>query len=183
MEARGIWLPDFHGTGSRLSEGMTKPCAHQAPEEGAATPQQAQPDSLWSICKPPVEARLDSGLPWLRALSSAALGPRRQAQVLLKELRRHRHQPHHSLASAKANHRGPSDSSVAEESACGRDLAQFLPGLGRCPGEGTEATHSSILYWRAPRTVHGVPKSQRGLSNCHERQGRNTDPHGSRKLD
>ena len=35
------------------------------------------------------------------------------------------------------------------------------------PLEKGKATHSSILAWRIPSTVHGVPKSWTGLSNFH----------------
>ena len=51
------------------------------------------------------------------------------------------------------------------------------------PLEKGTAIHSNILVWRIPWTIHGVTKSQTGLSNFHKLQGRNTDPHNSRKLD
>ena len=41
-----------------------------------------------------------------------------------------------------------------------------IPGLGRSLEKG-KATHSSILAWRIPWTVHGVAKSWTRLSNFH----------------
>ena len=46
---------------------------------------------------------------------------------------------------------------------CGRP--GFNPWVGKIPLEKEMATHSSILAWRIPWTVHGVAKSQTRLSN------------------
>ena len=49
--------------------------------------------------------------------------------------------------------------SAGKESDCNaRGLGSIL-GLGRSPEKG-QATHSNILAWRFPQTVHGVIKSQ-----------------------
>ena len=43
--------------------------------------------------------------------------------------------------------------SDGKEFACNVGDLGSIPGLGRCPGEGSEvATHSSILAWRIPWT-------------------------------
>ena len=61
-------------------------------------------------------------------------------------------------------------SSDGKESACDAGDMGLIPGLGRSPGEGN-GTHSSILAWRISdrgawwATVHGVARSQTGLSN------------------
>ena len=48
--------------------------------------------------------------------------------------------------------------------------------LGReDPLEKGKATHSSILAWRIPWTVHGVSKSQTGLSDFHFHFPENTE--------
>ena len=60
--------------------------------------------------------------------------------------------------------------SDGKESTCNVRDPGLIPGLGRSPGERT-ATHSSLLVWRSPwteelsATVHGVTKSQTGLSD------------------
>ena len=57
--------------------------------------------------------------------------------------------------------------SAGKESACNAGDLGSIPGLGRSPGEG-KVTHSSIPAWRIPWTVvHGVAKSQTGLSDFH----------------
>ena len=48
--------------------------------------------------------------------------------------------------------------SAGRESACNVGDLGSIPGLGRSPEKG-KATHSSILAWRIPRTVHGVTMS------------------------
>ena len=54
-----------------------------------------------------------------------------------------------------------------KESTCNARYLGSIPGLGRSPGEG-KVTHSSIPAWRIPWTVvHGVAKSQTGLSDFH----------------
>ena len=61
-------------------------------------------------------------------------------------------------------------SSDGKESACNAGDVGLIPGLGRSPGEGN-GTDSSILAWRISdrgawwATVHGVARSQTGLSN------------------
>ena len=61
-------------------------------------------------------------------------------------------------------------SSDGKGSACNAGDVGLIPGLGRSPGEGN-GTHSSILAWRISdrgawwATVHGVARSQTGLSN------------------
>ena len=62
-------------------------------------------------------------------------------------------------------------SSVGKESACNTGDLGSIPGLGKCPGEGNGyLVQYSCLEnpmdrgaWRA--TVHGVAKSQKGLSD------------------
>ena len=63
---------------------------------------------------------------------------------------------------------GASDS---KEFTCNAGDLDSIPGLGRFPGGGGMATHSSILAWRITMdreawraTVHGVVKSQTQLS-------------------
>ena len=48
------------------------------------------------------------------------------------------------------------DSSAGKESACSAGDLGLIPGLGRFPWSKGKATHSSILAWRIPWTVHGV---------------------------
>ena len=48
------------------------------------------------------------------------------------------------------------DSSAGKESACNAGDLCLIPGLGRFPWSKGKATHSSILAWRIPWTVHGV---------------------------
>ena len=61
-------------------------------------------------------------------------------------------------------------SSDGKGSACNAGDVGLIPGLGRSPGEGN-GTHSSILARRISdrgawwATVHGVTRSQTGLSN------------------
>ena len=56
------------------------------------------------------------------------------------------------------------DSSVGKESTCNAGDPSSIPGLGRSPGKDT---HSSILAWRIPWTVHGVAKSRTQLNDFH----------------
>ena len=58
--------------------------------------------------------------------------------------------------------------SAGKESACNVGDLGLIPGLGRSLEKG-KATHSSTLAWRIPWTciVHGVAKSQTGLSDFH----------------
>ena len=58
------------------------------------------------------------------------------------------------------------DSSVDKESACNAEDLGLIPGIGRSPGEG-KATHSTILAWRIPWTIHGVSKSWTQLRDFH----------------
>ena len=44
------------------------------------------------------------------------------------------------------------------------------------PLEKGKATHSSVLAWRIPWTVHGVIKSRTGLSNFHCHFSELTEP-------
>ena len=44
------------------------------------------------------------------------------------------------------------DDSDSKESACNVGDLGLIPGLGRSPGEGNMAHHSSILTWRIPWT-------------------------------
>ena len=56
--------------------------------------------------------------------------------------------------------------SAGKESAC--SAGDWVPSLGReDPLEKEKATHSSILAWRIPWTVHGVSKSWTQLSDFH----------------
>ena len=56
------------------------------------------------------------------------------------------------------------DSTAGKESTCNAgDLVQSLG--WEDPLEKGKATHSSILAWRIPWTVHGVAKSQTRLSD------------------
>ena len=61
------------------------------------------------------------------------------------------------------NHLGP-NGSAGKESTCNVGDLDSIPGLGKSPGEG-KATHSSILAWKIPWTVHGLTKSQTRLSD------------------
>ena len=63
-------------------------------------------------------------------------------------------------------HMGFPGSSAGKESACNVGDLGSIPGLGRSPGE-ENATHSSILAWRIPWTVHGLAKSQTRRSDFH----------------
>ena len=56
------------------------------------------------------------------------------------------------------------DGSAGKESACNVGDLGSIPGLKRSPGEG-KGTHSSILAWKIPWTVHGLTKSQTRLSD------------------
>ena len=63
-------------------------------------------------------------------------------------------------------HWGFPDTSVGKESACNAgDLARSLG--WEDPLEKGKATHSSILAWRIPWTIHGVIKSKTRLSHLH----------------
>ena len=56
--------------------------------------------------------------------------------------------------------------SAGKESAC--SAGDWVPSLGReDPLEKEKATHSSILAWRIPWTVHGVSKSWTRLRDFH----------------
>ena len=50
--------------------------------------------------------------------------------------------------------------SAGKESTCNVGDLGSIPGLGRAPGEGKKATHSSILAWKIPWTVWSM-ESQR----------------------
>ena len=57
-------------------------------------------------------------------------------------------------------------SSDRKESAYNAGDRSLIPGSGRSPGEGNgNPTHSSILAWRIPQTVHAVTKSRTRLSD------------------
>ena len=56
--------------------------------------------------------------------------------------------------------------SAGKESACNVGDLGLIPGW-EDPLEKRKATHSSILAWRIPWTVHGVSKSQTWLSDFH----------------
>ena len=44
--------------------------------------------------------------------------------------------------------------SAGKESTCNAGDLGLIPGLGRSPGEKGKASHSSILAWKIPWTVH-----------------------------
>ena len=47
---------------------------------------------------------------------------------------------------------------AGRKSACSAGDLASIPGLGRSPEKGT-ASHSSILAWRSPWTIHGFAES------------------------
>ena len=57
----------------------------------------------------------------------------------------------------------PGGSDGKDSASSAGDLGS-IPGLGRSPGEG-KGSHSSILAWRVPWTVHGVAKSWTRLTD------------------
>ena len=60
------------------------------------------------------------------------------------------------------------DSSVGKESACNAGNPDLIPGLGRSPGEGIGyPLQYSVLENFMDCRVHGLAKSQTGLSDFH----------------
>ena len=58
---------------------------------------------------------------------------------------------------------GFSGSSAGKESTCNVENQGSISGLGRFPGEGKGATHSSILAWKIPWTEEAGRLQSTGL--------------------
>ena len=189
---QGIWLWRPVGFDYQTSTGQetdslrarTKPCAHQDPGGRSS-----DPTGDWArLAYEHPEVSSGSMARYWPATGSGALN----TTVLGAEVCWHKSfwrrsssppltPPQFDLSQSQTTGGFP-DSSVGKESACSAETLVWFLGWEDVLEKG-QATHSSMLDWRTPWTIHGVTKSQTGLSNFHKLQGRNTDPHNSRKLD